>query len=369
MSLKGSLESFSFPNILQMISLEKKTGVLQVEQGETSISVSFREGNVIFAQRKGDRDVQRLKYTLVANKMLPKDRLLRAVKEQKNTLEPIWTILSKHAPKKALEEMLERQVKDCLFLALQWETGMYQFDITDDLNVPEEVRVVVGIDNILMEGCRVADEWKRLSKTFPSGDSLVKRAEGVKKVRTENERLILSYLKEGLSIHTLINVSKLGEFETCEAVRDLLKRGSLLLTEEKKKTTEKKSPQDAFLKKTFGLLVPSLVLLVVFFGVLLQAEKAGDAIHRWKKESDYVFKEISRYHLDFIFSRLQLYTAMYDEYPQNLDQLVQMGLLSEKDVIDKWGNPIQYGIQGNHFSLYSTGRLGQVHNSEVVFGE
>ena len=369
MSLKGSLESFSFTNILQMISLEKKTGLLEVEHKDISISVAFRDGLVIFAERKGTKDLDRLKYTLAVNKLLPKDRVLHSFKESQATMEPVWTILSKFAPTEILKELLERQIKDCLFLALQWETGTYRFDLAKELDVPEHIGVVVGIDSILMEGCRIADEWRVLAKNFPGGETIVKRAENIKSVKTSNEKLILTYLREETKLDLLINLSRLGEFETCEAINALLKRGSILVVSEARKPKAEAEPLEVRLKKAAGMLAPALALAFVLFGIFGQAGRMEDALSGFGKEMDYIHKEESRAHLDFLFSRLQLYTALYGEYPKNLRQLAQTGLLSERESLDHWGRPVQYFIRNDRFFLYSSGRGGNPAVPEVVFGE
>jgi len=369
MSFSGSLESFSFTNILQMIALEKKTGLLQVEHDTTSISIAFRNGEVIFAERRGARDLDRLKYTLVANKLVPKEKIIRALREFKTTMRPIWTILSRYTPTGTLQEMLERQIKDCLFLALQWEVGSYQFDITGDLNVPEAVGVSIGIDFILMEGCRVADEWRVLARTFPTGDALVRRSEGVTRVRTVHEKLIMSYLREEMTVEMLINVSRLGEFETCEAINALLKRGALKISEGKKKPVKAKVLPWPLFKKTAGMAIPVLALLITLTGVFFQLGGLKESLPGTQEKLDIAYEEVCRTDLDRVFSRLQLYTALYGAYPQNLTQLLQTGLLSEADIRDPWGHPIQYFTREGRFFLYSAGRKGDISEPVVAFGE
>ncbi len=369
MSLKGNLESFSMPNILQMISLEKKTGLLQVDHGETSISIAFREGEVIFAERKSGKDFKRLQYTVIRNKMIAKERFVHAIKEHKATLKPVWTVLAKYASKKVLQEILERQIKDCLFLALQWESGLYQFDLTEELNVSEEIPVSIGIDFLLMEGCRVADEWKVLSKNFPADDAIIKKAGEIKRVKTQNEKVVLPYIQEGNTVENIICMSRLGEFETCEAIDSLLKRGALNVMAGGKKPQEEKAPMQVLVKKAAGFLIPGLALAVVCLLILFQVSQWDDSMLNRKKEMDYIVKEASHANLDFIFSRLQLFTALYREFPKNLDQLVQTGLLSEEEIYDARGNPVQYFTRGDRFFLYSTGSDGDKTSPAVLFGE
>ena len=49
MSLTGNLKTVSFPDVLQLLSTGKKTGILSVSYGSRKKAIAFREGNIIFA--------------------------------------------------------------------------------------------------------------------------------------------------------------------------------------------------------------------------------------------------------------------------------------------------------------------------------
>ncbi|MCK4632444.1 MAG: DUF4388 domain-containing protein, partial [candidate division Zixibacteria bacterium] len=49
MSLAGNLQTVSFPDILQLLSTGKKTGVLEVKTSTRQKEVAFKDGNIIFA--------------------------------------------------------------------------------------------------------------------------------------------------------------------------------------------------------------------------------------------------------------------------------------------------------------------------------
>ena len=50
MALKGNLRDFSFSQLLNLISLAKKTGTLEVHGQEKVATISFDEGKLCYAQ-------------------------------------------------------------------------------------------------------------------------------------------------------------------------------------------------------------------------------------------------------------------------------------------------------------------------------
>ena len=49
MALEGTLRDFSFADILQLISLQRKTGVLTLRANENLVTVSFQDGCIVGA--------------------------------------------------------------------------------------------------------------------------------------------------------------------------------------------------------------------------------------------------------------------------------------------------------------------------------
>ncbi|MDO8987899.1 MAG: DUF4388 domain-containing protein, partial [Coriobacteriia bacterium] len=51
MALRGNLRDFSLPDVFQLVTFSKKTGVLRIKRADgTDGSVWFRDGEVFFAQ-------------------------------------------------------------------------------------------------------------------------------------------------------------------------------------------------------------------------------------------------------------------------------------------------------------------------------
>lgn len=56
MSLEGVLADFSIVEILQLIQIGKKTGILKFKEGEFEGTIAFEEGLVYFAESSRKRD-------------------------------------------------------------------------------------------------------------------------------------------------------------------------------------------------------------------------------------------------------------------------------------------------------------------------
>ena len=49
MSLKGGLETFYLASLLQLLSTDQKTGVLQVSDGENYVKIFMKDGIIVYA--------------------------------------------------------------------------------------------------------------------------------------------------------------------------------------------------------------------------------------------------------------------------------------------------------------------------------
>ena len=49
MALQGTLKDFALPDILQLIGIQRKTGILTMENDEDTVTVQFVQGNVVGA--------------------------------------------------------------------------------------------------------------------------------------------------------------------------------------------------------------------------------------------------------------------------------------------------------------------------------
>ena len=170
MSLQGSLADFCAPDIFQLISQQRKTGILKVNLSARTLEICFRDGRVVRAYPADSRPDQGLADLLLRIGVLPEPALASARRTQEETLEPLTQILSSagSVTSEELTRAIQILTHDTIFELFRWDGGTFQFR-------PEEVQSVLGdqdlgADQVLFDTVRKIDEWVRIEEDLPDLD-------------------------------------------------------------------------------------------------------------------------------------------------------------------------------------------------------
>jgi tetratricopeptide (TPR) repeat protein len=187
MAIKGSLKEASLPDVLQLLSMGKKTGCLGLSFHDSFGQIYFDSGRICHAS--------------IVNRPL-------------DTENAVYTLFT-------------------------WTSGTFNFEPNVE---PEDgaERVSVDPQSLLLEGARRVDEWSLIEKKIPSFDVVF----SIDRSRLMLNRDPLSPEQEGLlplidghrDINGLVRDSGLGEFEVGKALYGLL-NASFLLPVGRKRTT------------------------------------------------------------------------------------------------------------------------------------
>jgi len=177
MSLEGHLSDLSLPDILQIVHLSKKSGVLNLESPAGKGSVVFHDGKILYASMQGK---ERLGERLIREGVLREgdlETVLRIQKDRK-VYEPLGAILTENKliEQDALEAYIQSQIKEVIYEMLSWEEGDFRFEPEQPMpNIPQNMSV--STEYILLEGTRLRDEGKNvvsmLEEDKPSGPAAV----------------------------------------------------------------------------------------------------------------------------------------------------------------------------------------------------
>jgi len=187
MAIKGSLKEASLPDVLQLLSMGKKTGCLGLSFHDSFGSIYFDNGRICHAA--------------IVNRPL-------------DTENAVYTLFT-------------------------WTSGTFNFEANVE---PEEgaERVSVDPQSLLLEGARRVDEWSLIEKKLPSFDvvfSLDRSKLMLNRDPLSPEQEALLPLIDGhRDVNGLIRDSGLGEFEVGKALYGLL-NANFLLPVGRKRTT------------------------------------------------------------------------------------------------------------------------------------
>ncbi len=230
MAIRGSLSEASLADVLQLLALGQKSGVLSVARDGSLGSVHFQRGAVVYAtivnrlERLGDRLLRR--GVLAADALV---RLQAAIPADDDLALARALLNEGHEAGEVIRQELRALVEEAIYHQFAWESGTFAFEpSTNDPNAPEAV-VTIAADALLMEAARRVDEWAQIEKKIPTLDlifevdagRLTDRAVGL---APEQER-ILPWLDGTHDVTTIIERSGLGEFAVGKALYGLVTAG------------------------------------------------------------------------------------------------------------------------------------------------
>ncbi|MDP2233720.1 MAG: DUF4388 domain-containing protein, partial [Actinomycetota bacterium] len=235
MALRGNLRDFSLPDVFQLVTFSKKTGVLRIKRADgTDGSVWFRDGEVFFAQSNwhGEPLGERLVH---ANRITPsalsKTLAMRAKEAEGGRRLGQILIEEGYITDKVLENFVQEQIQDTIFDLMRWDEGEFDFELLPDV-VDEDIGLAVSIENVIMEGSRRLEEWTRIKKKIPSMDIVFKMAtapgEGTFEISLKPIEWNLLLLVDGTrSVSELAGQTNRTDFEVSRIMYGLFSAGLL----------------------------------------------------------------------------------------------------------------------------------------------
>lgn len=156
MSVEGSLELFKLPEILQMISQQRKTGILTVQGQNDIVAISFHLGDIVAADALNQTQEEGLAEVLVAGGLLNQAQFSRAVSEQQTAGVRLLDLLVErgYLKREQLLQALRRQVERLLQHLLVWQKGDFKFYSGEEVSFEEGFRPI-SVEELLLHSLQV----------------------------------------------------------------------------------------------------------------------------------------------------------------------------------------------------------------------
>ena len=239
MALRGSLTDFSLPDVLQLIALSRKTGLLRMNRDDGAEGdIWFRDGDVFFAQSNWQREkigTRLIDAQKITQSALDRALDIHAADPERRRIGQIL-IDEGYITSAVLESFVQEQIQDSVFDLMRWPSGNFAFDILPDV-VDEDIGLSVSIENIIMEGSRRLEEWERIKSKVPSMDIVFKMAaapgEGGFEISLKPAEWNLLLLIDGTrSVAELARETGQTDFEVARIAHGLFSAGLLEVAEE-----------------------------------------------------------------------------------------------------------------------------------------
>jgi hypothetical protein len=376
MALQGTLGDFSIADIFQLIGQQQKTGVLHLHGKEEEVHISFKDGNVVKAESAARRRKELLGHMLVRAEIIAQAQLDAALEEQKRTLRRLGDILISNGAlsREALKETTHLQTTETLYRLFAWKQGSYAFEQQEVDFDPESVTPIRS-ESVLMEGFRRVDEWPAVRRVITSGRMTFERLkdapgesggddddfnldaafgeggdEPKKGEMGRVDRRVLSLWEPGRTVTRYIDLSRLGEFETCKALANLCSEGYLSPIAPSRKDDDdtlgdagKKSLGERLRERAGSAVVTVLLVAVVVF-VFGQSGLLSRRVSRGELEAVDPAAErlVAKGQIERLRGAIAVYRLEHGEPPEALDALASEQLVSASDLQFPWGERYYY---------------------------
>jgi len=410
-ALQGTIKDFALPDIFQLIGMQRKTGVLTLEQEQDRVTIKFLEGHVVEADTESVSLEDRIGTVLVRTGRITQAQLDEALRIQRNTLQRLGHILVKreYVSQDELVDALQIQSSQIIFRLFRWREGSYHFDAVDELDYDHNHSTPMSSETILMEGARMVDEWPIIERRIPSdqvvlrksaaAEELLAQTDGVAAPATagtvddlefdlgvdfdlpveseteeavgspepsvatsitvsDEERQVLLLVDGTRTVREIADLMNLAEFETFRALSEMVTR-SLLERVETAVATEQEATGPRWVTPLLGFAARVVLLAAAVAGLasLSDSPHAPWAVLDNTPTTERLRLYAAMARLDRIENAVRVFYLDAGTFPSELEMLVQYGYLDATSLSDPWGRP--YVLQVSSGGYQIVGQDGQ----------
>lgn len=361
MALQGDLRDFSITEIVQLIGQQFKTGVLNVQHGRKKVEIFFVDGMIVhvFSNYRASKDL--LGEILVKAQVITQGQLDQALKTQQETLQYLGEILIdlQLVKKEEVLRVLQNQIYEAIYDLFRWGEGRFRFD----LRLVEKYRripLALSPENVLLNVLRILDEWPAIEKKISSPYIVFEKVpegetEGGYDIGEFGEKMsaeaeIVYGLVDGeRTVQEAVDRSLVGKYNVFDSLVKLEEAGLI-----RRVGIERPSFRDLVSARTFksmslvirlGVLLAIIVSLVISFAPFLKDVLTNARVETPGVNLPRAYSHSS--HRTKIMRALEIYLLEKGEYPEDLQQVVSSGILSDRDLYSEDGRPYRFRVGGD----------------------
>lgn len=416
MALYGTLDDFGLVNAFQIIGQTNKTGALTIEKRDNKVRIYFQAGAIVDCEVTHRDPNNFLGNMLLRAEVLTQAQLDAAVAEQKASQKRLGDCLVEVGAihRADLAEFMRLQTSETVFRVFLWRSGTYQFSASQEVPVSH---APIKADSLLMEGFRQADQWPDIRKKIPNygcaftikqdldaflaksaiyevdaeqtqisskrdtvpdsmdsfddfnveEDAAAQKNQDTLSHIQNSERIVYSLIQPKRDVQKIIDLARIGEFETCAALVNLLDANIIAIhIPPEVKASAKATVGGIFAGRrhvgqfnkiwsirSFGVtgmlgVALGLTCLIALSGLSVFEQLTVPEQHYVELSLEHV---IHRGELAQIHEALAIYQILRGSYPDKLDALAEMGLVSPHSLSSRWHEKYAYMRGDNGYTL------------------
>ncbi|WP_236644288.1 DUF4388 domain-containing protein [Sorangium cellulosum] len=225
--MSGDVSAIPLAEILQLLQMQRQTGVLRVTTNRASVTISLRQGLIDLVQARNSSDEFKLGRYFIERGLVTRERLeaLLRMKAPQTLLGQVL-VEAGVATNDDLIAVLERQSSELIYEVLRWPYGRFSFTREPFRPEVEQARLGLAVSALVLEGFRRVDEWRLMEGTINFDQVVVVdqvALDGVGSGKlTRIEELVLGAVNGSRTVNEVIKESAVGSFDAIKTIYQFL---------------------------------------------------------------------------------------------------------------------------------------------------
>jgi CheY-like chemotaxis protein len=225
--MAGDIGAIPLAEILQLLQLQRQSGVLRVANGRSSLVMAIRQGHVDFVQAKGTADEFRIGRYFVERGVLKREEVEEIVRTKAaNVLTGDAIVATGRATADDLKDALTKQSSELVYEVLRWPYGRFTFTREPSAVEADLAKLGLGIAGLVLEGFRRVDEWRLMESTIHFDQTVYVDQTALAALDdaklTRIDKLVIAAVDGSRSVNQVIKESAVGSFDAIKAIYQLL---------------------------------------------------------------------------------------------------------------------------------------------------
>lgn len=228
-ALSGDISVISIAEVLQLLDLQRQTGVLSIFTRQSEITLYVKMGRLEFAASRGLRVEFRIGRYLVEDGTITKDELQTVLDNRAGSKRLLGELLVQlgMANEEQVRRALVRQTHELVYEVVRWKIGRFAFTVGAENAAASKAALGLETGGLVMEGFRRVDEWRLIEGSFDFDEVLYHDTVAIERLDqganlTRQERAVLSAIDGERTIAEIVDMTGGSSFELCKILYQFL---------------------------------------------------------------------------------------------------------------------------------------------------
>jgi DNA-binding response OmpR family regulator len=225
--LSGDLALIPLAEVLQLLQVQRQSGVMRVLSGARGLHIFVKEGLVQLAKAGADKTEFRLGRYFVEMGLMTRPEVEAAAESAKRSGRRLGDELVAQGKVTDAQrrEALTKQTSELMYDLVRWQYGRFWFTRDPLATEADDAKLALGVSGLVLEGFRRVDEWRLMEGTIVWDQVVVVDDGALERVGeslSRAERMIVDAVDGRRTITQILAISELGRFDAVRVVYQFL---------------------------------------------------------------------------------------------------------------------------------------------------